>query len=120
MKDQENPYNWRRIGRKQYRSPRGRFMAYVGQEGVVTLHDTDTGEVTVHYNLKWAEHHAMDAPGPKDCELCLKCESFRRKTKCATCVPGKYDWQLSEYKECQTEFVRASSGGGFYRLRRRP
>jgi hypothetical protein len=128
MIDRENPYKWSRSA-NCWHSPGGRFTA--GREknekeggkadppkNRYYLLDNETGETTVHVSLRWAERYAMAQRGPKDCKLCYSCESYRRKTKCQECHPRKYDDMLSEYKTCETEFVRVSSSGGFYRLRR--
>lgn len=128
MRDRENPYKWERRGHCYY-SPGGRFTAgrektkkEGGKEEPLDkryyLYDKETGETTVHVSLRWAERYAMAQPGQKDCRMCGSCESYRRKTKCQSCHPNRYDDMLSEYKECKTEFVRVSSSAGFYRLRR--
>jgi hypothetical protein len=128
MMDRDNPYKWERRGHC-YCSPGGRFTAgreKTKKEGGKTdqpdkryyLLDKETGETTVHVSLRWAERYAMAQPGPKECRMCYSCESYRKKTRCKSCHPKTYDDMLSEYKTCETEFVRVSSSGGFYRLRR--
>lgn len=118
MIDKNNPYKWQKT-KGTYISPAGRFRAFRNSDGTMyNLYDTETGEVTIHPNLKWAERYALRYPGRKDCRICRSCAYYSLSLKCEKCQPEYGTWELSEYRERKTEFVRVTSSGGYYRYKK--